>query len=95
LHRGIWFEDREVRDKATGDIMKMQGSGMHVERAGSETNNEATDAALESPMLDQEAIARVAYFCWEARGCPSDSPDEDWFRAEAELRSRLAAAATD
>ena len=39
-------------------------------------------------MLDQEAIAVLAHFC-----CPSDSPDEDWFRAEAALRNRLAAAA--
>ena len=44
--------------------------------------------------LDQEAIARLAYFYWEERGCQNDSPDEDWFRAEAELRSRLACAAT-
>ena len=43
--------------------------------------------------LDQEAIARLAYFYWEERGCQNDSPDEDWFKAEAELRSRLAAAA--
>jgi Protein of unknown function (DUF2934) len=44
-------------------------------------------------VLDQEAIARLAYFFWEERGCQNDSPYEDWFRAEAELRNRLAAAA--
>jgi len=48
----------------------------------------------DSPMLDPEAIALLAYFYWEARGCPHDSPHEDWFRAEAELRNRLAATAT-
>ena len=73
--------------------MKTQGSGMDAESASSETNNEATDLTLESPTLDQETIARLAYSCWEERGCPNDSPDEDWFRAEAELRNRLAAAA--
>jgi hypothetical protein len=46
------------------------------------------------PALDQEAIARLAYSYWEARGCRNDSPEEDWFRAEAELRNQLAAAAT-
>jgi len=47
-----------------------------------------------SAALNEEAMAVLAYFYWEARGCPSDSPDEDWFRAEAEVRNRLAAAAT-
>jgi hypothetical protein len=45
--------------------------------------------------LNQEAIADLAYFYWEERGGPSDSPDEDWFRAEAELRNRLTAAASN
>jgi len=33
--------------------------------------------------------ARVAYSFWEARGYQGGSPDEDWFRAEHELRSKL------
>jgi len=39
---------------------------------------------------EQEEIERLAYSYWEERGCPGDSPDEDWFRAEAEVRSRRA-----
>jgi len=31
-------------------------------------------------------IARLAYSYWEARGCPLGSPEEDWFRAEEEIR---------
>ena len=42
---------------------------------------------------DQEAIARLAYSYWQARGCPIGSPEEDWYRAENELRRPLAAAA--
>ena len=53
-----------------------------------------TDLGVEHRTLDQEAIARLAYFYWEERGCPNDSPDEDWLRAEEELRNRLAAAAS-
>jgi hypothetical protein len=49
---------------------------------------------IEHRALDQEAIARLAYFYWEERGCPNDSPDEDWLRAEAERRNRLASAAS-
>ena len=36
-----------------------------------------------------EEIARLAYSYWEARGCRSGSPWEDWFRAERELRQRI------
>ncbi|HTS60784.1 MAG TPA: DUF2934 domain-containing protein [Candidatus Acidoferrales bacterium] len=33
-----------------------------------------------------EAIAMLAYSYWEARGCEGGSPEEDWLRAEQELR---------
>jgi hypothetical protein len=33
-------------------------------------------------------IAAVAYRYWQARGCPDGSPEEDWFKAEYELRCR-------
>ena len=35
-----------------------------------------------------EEIARLAYACWEARGHPHGSAQEDWFRAERELLRR-------
>jgi hypothetical protein len=73
--------------------MKTQREDMHAKRGSSETRNEVADLVTEPP-LDQEAIAGLAYYYWEARGCPNDSPEEDWFRAEAKLRNRLAAAAT-
>ena len=40
----------------------------------------------ESPSHDE--IAVLAYSYWEARGCQGGSPDEDWLRAERELRTR-------
>ena len=33
-------------------------------------------------------IAALAYSYWEARGCQGGCPEEDWLRAEQELRSR-------
>jgi hypothetical protein len=65
--------------------MKTQG------QESSQAQDEATGLVIE-PAFDQETIAVLAYYYWEARGCPHDSPHEDWFRAEAELRSRLTAA---
>jgi hypothetical protein len=35
-----------------------------------------------------DEIAALAQEFWQARGCPEGSPDEDWFRAVKELRSR-------
>jgi hypothetical protein len=29
-----------------------------------------------------QAIAGLAFRCWEERGCPQGSPDEDWYKAE-------------
>jgi hypothetical protein len=34
-----------------------------------------------------EDIAALAYSYWEARGFQGGSPEEDWLRAEQELRS--------
>ena len=39
----------------------------------------------------QEERALRAYRLWEERGCPIGSPEEDWFRAEEEIRSEQAA----
>ena len=35
-----------------------------------------------------DEIAALAHALWQARGCPAGSPDEDWFHAVEELRSR-------
>ena len=35
-----------------------------------------------------DEIATLAYEFWQARGCPLGSPEEDWSRAENELRTR-------
>lgn len=40
-----------------------------------------------------QEIAVLAYSYWEARGCQGGSAEEDWLRAEDELRARLGAAA--
>ncbi len=38
--------------------------------------------------VDREEIERLAYSYWEARGCPENSPEEDWHRAESEFLAR-------
>lgn len=45
-------------------------------------------------VVDREAIARLAYSYWEGRGFTGGSPEEDWLRAEREIRENEAASAT-
>jgi hypothetical protein len=40
--------------------------------------------------LQETAIAALAYALWQGRGYPSGSDQEDWFRAEQELKGRSA-----
>jgi len=37
--------------------------------------------------LEHQRISALAYFFWEQRGCPCGSPEEDWYRAEQEIRN--------
>ena len=46
--------------------------------------------AAELAPPEYEEIALLAYMYWEARGRPADSPEEDWFRAEEEIRRQAA-----
>jgi hypothetical protein len=47
-----------------------------------------TEAVVSERELSREEIARLAYSLWEARGCQGGNPDEDWLRAEEQLRQR-------
>jgi len=46
------------------------------------------DAVAVERELSREEIAQLAYSLWEARGCQDGNPEEDWLRAEAQLRQR-------
>ena len=52
-----------------------------------------TAAAASVSEPSQEEIAKLAFLYWEARGCMGGSPEEDWLRAERELKLSLAATA--
>jgi len=44
--------------------------------------------------LSFDDIAQLAYSYWEARGYQGGSPEEDWLRAERELRNQLVGSAS-
>jgi hypothetical protein len=43
---------------------------------------------LDGAVTVHEQIALLAYSYWESRGCQGGSPEEEWYRAEREIRSR-------
>lgn len=57
-----------------------------TKRAPRTTEVPAVETVVEP---SQEAIAKLAYSYWEARGFQGGSPEEDWLRAELELRATL------
>jgi DUF2934 family protein len=52
-----------------------------------DSNPVVTESTPQYP--EYEAIARLAYAKWEARGYEAGSPEEDWLQAEQELRRNL------
>jgi hypothetical protein len=58
-------------------------------RAGAKHSSKASPKAKTETheQVGPDAIARLAYSYWEARGYTDGSPEEDWLRAEHELRS--------
>lgn len=52
--------------------------------------NAAGEAENPYLIVEQEETACLAYSYWEARGCQGGSPEEDWLRAEEELKARRA-----
>ncbi len=43
---------------------------------------------VSSPLPSHEEIARLAEKYWAERGHPQGSPEQDWLRAEQELRGK-------
>ena len=49
---------------------------------------------VQTGQVEESAIAARAYECWQERGCPIGSDQEDWFRAEKELKHQTASGQT-
>jgi hypothetical protein len=58
-----------------------------------QSSNALTVVEMETSNLPEqkkagiEEVRNLAYRSWQERGCPTDSHEEDWFRAERELAS--------
>jgi hypothetical protein len=72
---------------AGGSVRRSRGSGAtHSRKPGTTmTTSSETESVDMAGQVDTEAIARLAYSYWEARGGVGGTPEDDWFRAEHEL----------
>lgn len=56
---------------------------------------ELTAATLDGAQSDSasalrtEEIEQLAYSYWQQRGCPDGSAEQDWLRAESDLRAQM------
>lgn len=73
---------KETATANTADVLQPDAAPA-APASGGTTGGDADPA----PAPDREEIARLAYSCWEARGGDGGSPEDDWFRAERELRA--------
>lgn len=70
-----------------------ESSGAEPSSSDSITQVVAIPEIIAAPTVQPsyEEISLLAYSYWEARGFQGGSPDEDWQRAEEELRARARA----
>lgn len=76
---------KQMKETATtnaADVLQPDAAPATVASGG--THGGDADPA---PEPDPDEIARLAYSYWEARGGEGGSQEDDWFRAEQELRA--------
>ena len=74
--------------RAKSNLTRKHRNSAVTERSDSVT---ATSSGAPAPASDPafDDIAQLAYSYWEARGYQGGSSQEDWLRAEQELRASL------
>jgi hypothetical protein len=78
--------EKEIVVSAAAPVRHKPATPRRPRRSAAES---ATAAAAAAPAPEQ--IAHLAYSYWEARGYQGGSPEEDWLRAEQELRAQASA----
>src|SRR5688572_617016 len=78
---------KTVRKSPAAKPKSVTGKAAHKHHSKSNVEP-VVDPVMESPApiaVSHDAIARLAYSFWEARGRQGGSSDQDWLRAESEL----------
>ncbi len=76
---------RSTVETATAEPMPSKEQPLH--QAHEQVPARAEHSTSEESSSEHERIAQLAY--WQERGCPEESPEEDWFRAEQKLAKQV------
>jgi hypothetical protein len=82
-------EAHEKGDHQTSQELSRQAlehSRQAHEHTGQVHRNAVTEHGIAT--FGHQDTAALAHTLWQARGCPEGSPDEDWFQAAQDLRTR-------
>ena len=71
--------------------MASRATALDPKSAGTKEPKSSIQPAAAENSTDAQ-IAMLAYQLWQERGCPIGSPEEDWLRAERELKNTTAPA---
>ena len=86
-----------MRTNAKSGARKSVGLDPPVSRTGTtrskpkkvpESTADSSETVPSDTAPSTEDIAKLAYALWEARGGNGGSAEEDWYRAEQEIRTR-------
>jgi len=92
-------KENEIAIPAASAPVRRKSSTPHTKHAlktppvsAPEADNVDEVAASQATYTPTDSeIAALAYTYWAGRGCQGGSPEEDWLRAEKELRAKASA----
>jgi hypothetical protein len=67
---------------------RMESAATAIAEAPETCASKSAEALAEFNISEQEEIERLAYSYYQARGGQDGSSEDDWFRAEQEVRNR-------
>jgi Protein of unknown function (DUF2934) len=82
-------EDHMTGHESSRQDLEHSNKGyLHSQEEHEKTRKEHAANGVAHETREQE-IAALAYELWQGRSCPEGSPQEDWFHAAEQLRSRV------
>lgn len=84
------FSNTAVAPKAAATAVKPEAiTAVKIRTQSSVSTHKTRTASTTTPAeITTQQIADLAYFIWLDRGCPAGTSEEDWYRAESELRAQ-------
>jgi hypothetical protein len=86
---------RAAKKDTTASMQATTESVTSIAASSARNSQTNLEQLLQSAVSRHEQIALLAYSYWQARGCRGGSPEEDWYRAESEIRNGTGEAVSD